>query len=61
MDTEDYLQFQKEVNGEFLGTIIAGIYSKIRNGEFETESDFEAAAGRKHISWDKFFENIKQN
>jgi len=61
MEVEDYLEFQQKVNGEFLGTVIAGIYSKIRNGEFNVESDFEAAAGRKHICWDIFFENIKQN
>lgn len=58
---EDYLSFQKKVNGEFLGTVIAGIYSKIRNGEFHINSDYEAAAGRKHLSWNKFFENIQQN
>jgi len=61
MEVEDYLEFQQKVNGEFLGRVIAGIYSKICNGEFNVESDFEAAAGRKHISWDKFFKNLKQN
>ena len=61
LSVEDYLEFQKKVNGEFLGNIIAGIYSKIRNGEFEAESDYEAAAARKHISWKKYFRNLKQN
>lgn len=55
MDPEDYIVFQKKANGEFLGTIIAGIYTKIRNGEFDIESDFEGSAGRKHISWDEYF------
>lgn len=55
MDPEEYLVYQKEVNGEFLGTVIAGIYSKIRDGEFNVESDFEEAAGRKHIGWEEYF------
>jgi len=55
MDPEEYLVYQKEVNGEFLGTVIAGIYSKIRDGEFNVESDFENAAGRKHIDWEEYF------
>lgn len=58
MTPDDYLNFQIKVNGEYLGPIIAGIYKKIRYGEFDVESDFEKAAGRKHISWDKFFEQI---
>lgn len=61
MEVDEYLKFQQKVNGEFMGSVIAGIYTKIRNGEFEIESDFEAAAGRKHIVWDKFFNNIKQD
>lgn len=60
MEVKDYLEFQKKENGEFLGTVIAGIYTKIRNGEFEIESDYEAASGRKHITWDNFFNNLKQ-
>lgn len=61
MAVEDYLKFQQKMNGEYLGPIIAGIYSKIRNGEFHVKSDFEAAAGRKHVSWNKYFEKLKQN
>jgi NAD(P)H dehydrogenase (quinone) len=61
MSVEEYLKFQKEVNGKFLGTVIAGIYSKIRNGELQIKSDFEAAAGRKQMSWEKYFKKIKQN
>ena len=54
-----YLAFQKEVNGEFLGSIIAGIYTKIRNGEFDVPSHFKEAAGRAHQSWDEYFKSIK--
>ncbi len=38
---------QKEL-GDFLGTIIAGIYEGIRNGAFDVPSDYEQAAGRPH-------------
>lgn len=58
MEVEDYQKFQKKVNGEFLGMIIAGIYTKIRNGEFEIDSDFEVAAGRKHRSWQNYFKQF---
>jgi NAD(P)H dehydrogenase (quinone) len=56
---EKYLEMQKEMNGEFLGPIIAGIYTKINNGEFEMESDYFNAAGREHVRWDEFFEELK--
>ena len=58
MSQEDYLAFQQKANGEFLGAIIAGIYTKIRNGEFHIESDFEEAAGRKHIGWEEYFRKL---
>ena len=60
MTPEAYLAFQQIVNGEFLGKIIAGIYAKIRNGEFNIQSDFEAAAGRKHMAWEDYFNSMKQ-
>ncbi len=58
ISVDGYLKSQQKINGEFLGSIIAGIYTKIRNGEFEIKSDFEAAAGRKHLSWDEYFEQL---
>jgi NAD(P)H dehydrogenase (quinone) len=45
---EEYLAWQQKTNGEFLGKIIAGIYTKIRKGEFELESNYEEIVGRKH-------------
>ncbi|MCF8374229.1 MAG: NAD(P)H-binding protein [Bacteroidales bacterium] len=59
MSQEDYLAFQQKANGEFLGTIIAGIYTKIRNGEFHIDSNFKEAAGRNHIAWDEYFRDLK--
>jgi len=56
---EEYLKIQQGLNGEFLGTVIYGIYYKIRNGEFSIESDYEYAAGRPHISWPDYFTSLK--
>jgi NAD(P)H dehydrogenase (quinone) len=56
---EAYLEFQLEHNGAYLGPIIAGIYRKIRAGEFHMQSDFDAAAGRPHISWEVYFNSLK--
>jgi NAD(P)H dehydrogenase (quinone) len=58
MSPEEYLKFQQKVNGDFLGMVIAGIYTKIRNGESVMNSDFMEAAGREHISWEKYFEQL---
>ena len=58
MTPDAYLELQRKINGEFLGPIIAGIYTKIRNGEFHLKSDYEKATGRKHISWREYFRNI---
>lgn len=58
LKTAEYLKLQQKMNGGFLGKIITGIYTKIRNGEFEMNSDFESAAGRKHISWDNYFKQL---
>ena len=50
MSVEDYLNERIEELGDFLGTIIGGIYEGIRNGAFNVESDFARAAGRPHKS-----------
>lgn len=46
----EYSIERKEELGDFLGTIIAGIYEGIKNGAFNIKSDFEKAAGRSHKS-----------
>jgi NAD(P)H dehydrogenase (quinone) len=58
MSPEAYLAFQQEANGAFLGKVIAGIYTKIRHGEFNIQSDFEAAAGRSHVDWKAYFSSL---
>ncbi len=56
---EDYLAWQQKHNGEFLGAVIAGIYTKIRNREFEIESDFKKIAERKHKTMAEIFSQFK--
>jgi NAD(P)H dehydrogenase (quinone) len=41
--------------GGFIGTVIAGIYEGIRNGALDRTSDYQAATGRPHQSWDDYF------
>ncbi|SHF23293.1 NAD(P)H dehydrogenase (quinone) [Arenibacter palladensis] len=50
VSVEDYKKERQAALGEFLGTIIAGIYEGIRNGANEVVSDYEKAAGRPHKS-----------
>ena len=55
------LEYRKEriaELGEFLGTVIAGIYEGIRNGANDNESHFELAAGRAHQSWREYFDRL---
>lgn len=41
--------------GEFLGSVIAGIYAGIRNGAANNDSHFAVAAGRPHQNWEDYF------
>jgi len=46
--------------GDFMGTIIAGIYEGIRNGESENTSHYREAAGRRHVSWSDYFARLSR-
>lgn len=59
ISVEEYLRQRQAELGEFLGTIVAGIYSGIRAGNFDENSDFKLAAGREHVAWDDFFRSLK--
>ncbi len=48
MGIDDYVKERQEALGEFLGTIIGGIYAGINTGAFDVPSDFENILGRKH-------------
>ncbi|MRI01602.1 NAD(P)H-binding protein [Kriegella sp. EG-1] len=45
-----YLEERTSELGEFMGTVIAGIYEGIKNGANDVPSDFEKATGRLHKS-----------
>lgn len=55
MSVADYRAERIDALGEFMGTIIAGIYEGIRMGALDTDSDYEKAAERPHQSWDDYF------
>ncbi len=44
----DYLVERQAALGDFIGTVIAGIYEGIKNGDNDVPSDFEKATGRSH-------------
>ncbi len=50
VSVEEYTRERKEALGEFMGTIIAGIYSSIGDGVLDVASDYEDAVGRPHKS-----------
>lgn len=60
ISVEDYKKERKAALGEFMGTIIAGIYEGIRKGANEVVSDYEKAAGRPHKSALAMIENYYQ-
>jgi NAD(P)H dehydrogenase (quinone) len=60
MSFEEYRQDRIDELGEFLGTIIAGIYAGIRDGAFDNPSDYAEAAGRPHQSWSDYFAKQKK-
>lgn len=55
MGVEEYRVDRVAELGEFIGPIIAGIYQGIREGAYDTVSDYEAVANRPHESWDDYF------
>ena len=60
MTVDDYRSERIAELGEFMGTVIAGIYEGIRAGKADNPSDFLAATGREHQSWQSYFMHLKQ-
>lgn len=58
---EEYRKERIAELGEFLGTVIAGIYQGIREGKADNRSHYYEAAGREHISWPTYFSKIKSD
>lgn len=44
--------------GDFLGTVITGIYEGIAQGACNNQSDFEKVTGRPHQSWENYFKTL---
>ena len=59
MNVEEYKQERTDELGEFMGTIIAGIYQGILEGKSNNASHYLEAAGRKHQSWNDYFDSLK--
>ena len=59
MPVEDYRRERVAELGEFMGTVIAGIYAGIREGKANNPSDCKAAAGREHLPWKEYFLDLK--
>ncbi len=53
ISVEAYIKERQAALGEFLGTIIGGIYEGIKTGKFAGESDFFEVAKRPHKSVDE--------
>lgn len=58
MTVEEYRHDRVAELGDFMGTVIAGIYEGIRAGKANNPSDFLAAAGREHQSWQDYFTHL---
>lgn len=53
---DEYVNQRKAALGNFLGTIIGGIYEGIRNGAYNSKSDFYEVTKRKHQSLDEMID-----
>jgi NAD(P)H dehydrogenase (quinone) len=61
ISVEEYRKERVAELGEFIGTIIAGIYQGIHEGAVDNPSDFNKATGREHASWHSYFTKIKSS
>ena len=55
MTVEEYRGDRVASLGDFMGSVIAGIYEGIRTGAHDGPSDFAAATGRTHQRWAEYF------
>jgi len=60
ISVEEYSRERKEELGDFIGTVIGGIYEGIRNGAFNVKSDFSKATGRSYKSALEMITNFKK-
>ena len=60
ISVEEYREDRIAELGEFIGTVIAGIYEGIRNGEADNPSHYADASGREHVSWSTYFADLAE-
>jgi len=58
LTVDEYREDRTAELGEFMGTIIAGIYQGVRDGESNNPSHYSEAAGREHVSWPSYFAGL---
>ncbi len=61
VSVEEYRQERIAELGEFMGTVIAGIYQGIREGKADNPSHYHEAAGRNHVSWPTYFASVESD
>lgn len=61
MTVDEYRAERVAELGDFLGTVIAGIYEGILLGASHNPSHYQQAAGRAHQSWDNYFQQLKSS
>ncbi|WP_198325538.1 NAD(P)H-binding protein [Psychrobacter sp. NG27] len=61
MTVDAYRQDRINELGQFMGTVVAGIYEQISIGAMDNDSDFAKAAGREHIGWADYFDQLKNS
>ena len=61
VSVEAYEKERKEELGDFIGTVIAGIYNGIKIGVNNVKSDYEKATGRPHKSTLEMMKELKGN
>ena len=60
MTVEEYREDRVAELGEFIGSVITGIYEGIQNGGADNPSHYVDAAGRAHVSWSTYFAELAQ-
>ncbi len=58
ISVDEYKADRSAELGDFMGTIIVGIYQGIHDGALDNPSDFGTAAGRPHQRWDDYFASL---
>lgn len=61
VEFDEYRKERVEALGEFIGTVIAGIYQGILEGKSDNPGHFAQAAGRDHVRWAQYFQELSKS